>query len=64
MTPTIIGLTGFFALLSLSGSGISNFSVVALTGAYGTPLSLANLALTAYLARRRSGYWPAGSSPT
>ena len=25
LTPTIIGLTGFFALLSLSGSGISNF---------------------------------------
>ena len=36
LTPTIIGLTGFFALLSLSGSGISSFSVVALTGAYGT----------------------------
>jgi hypothetical protein len=39
LTPTIIGLTGLFALLSLSGSGISNFSVVALTSALGTPLS-------------------------
>ena len=44
LTPTIIGLTGFYALLSLSGSGISNFSVIALIGAFGTPLSAANLA--------------------
>ena len=36
LTPTIIGLSAFFALLSLSGSGISNFSVVALTSAFGT----------------------------
>src|SRR5439155_984471 len=47
LTPTILGLTGFFALMSLSGSGISNFSVVALTSAFGTSLSVANLALTA-----------------
>jgi hypothetical protein len=39
LTPTIIRFTGFFALLSLSGSGISNFAVVALIGAFGTPLS-------------------------
>jgi hypothetical protein len=49
------GLTGFFALLSLSGSGISNFSVVALTGAFGTPLSAANLALTGYLSAQALG---------
>jgi FSR family fosmidomycin resistance protein-like MFS transporter len=55
LTPTIIGLTGFFALLSLSGSGISNFSVVALTGAFGTPLSAANLALTGYLSAQALG---------
>jgi MFS family permease len=55
LTPTIIGLTGFFALLSLSGSGISNFSVVALTSAFGTPLSAANLALTAYLSAQALG---------
>src|SRR5579884_518932 len=48
-TPLIIGLTGFFALLSLSGSGLTNFSVVALGSAYGTPVSLASLALTVYL---------------
>src|SRR2546423_1564398 len=49
LTPTILGLTGFFALMSLSGSGISNFLVVALTSAFGTSLSVANLVLTAYL---------------
>ena len=55
LTPTIIGLTGFFVLLSLSGSGISNFSVVALTSAFGTPLSAANLALTGYLSAQALG---------
>jgi hypothetical protein len=42
LTPTIIFLTGFFVLLSLSGSGISNFSVVALGSAFGTPLAAAS----------------------
>jgi MFS family permease len=55
LTPAIIGLTGFFALMSLSGSGISNFSVVALTSAFGTSLSVANLALTAYLSFQALG---------
>jgi FSR family fosmidomycin resistance protein-like MFS transporter len=55
LTPAILGLTGFFALMSLSGSGISNFSVVALTSAFGTSLSAANLALTAYLSAQALG---------
>ena len=55
LTPAILGLTGFFALMSLSGSGISNFSVVALNTAYDTPLSVANLALTAYLSTQALG---------
>jgi MFS family permease len=55
LTPAIIGLTGFFALLSLSGSGISNFAVVALTEAFGTPLAIANLALTAFLVAQAFG---------
>src|SRR5712691_3685967 len=55
LTPTMLGLTGFFALMSLSGSGISNFSVVALTSAFGTSLSVANLALTAYLSAQALG---------
>jgi MFS transporter, FSR family, fosmidomycin resistance protein len=48
-TPAILGLTVFFILLSLSGSGISNFSVVALMSADGLSFRAANLALTAYL---------------
>jgi MFS family permease len=48
-SPALLGLTAFFALLSLSTSGISNFSVVALMNAYGFPFAAANLALTAFL---------------
>jgi MFS family permease len=48
-TPALFSLTVFFVLLSLSSSGITNFSVVALMSAYGLPLSAANLALSAYL---------------
>ena len=48
-TPALLSLTVFFVLLSLSSSGITNFSVVALMSAYGLPLSAANLALSAYL---------------
>lgn len=48
-SPAILGLTVFFVLLSLSTSGISNFSVVALMSAYAVPFSAANLALTAFL---------------
>src|SRR5215472_6802105 len=36
-TPAIFGLTVFFVLLSLSTSGINNFSVVALMGGYDAP---------------------------
>src|SRR5829696_1829887 len=60
LTPTILGLTAFFALMSLSGSGISNFSVVALTSAFGTSLSAANLALTAYLTAQALGVLAGG----
>ena len=48
-SPAILGLTVFFILLSLSTSGISNFSVVALMGAFALPFATANLALTAFL---------------
>jgi len=48
-TPAILGLMVFFILLSLSTSGISNFSVVALMRGYALPFSTANLALTAFL---------------
>ncbi|MGH7036560.1 MAG: MFS transporter, partial [Stellaceae bacterium] len=48
-TPAILALSVFFMLLSLSGNGLSNFSVVALMNAYGDPFAIANWALTAYL---------------
>jgi MFS family permease len=49
VTPTIIVLTAFFMLLSLSTAGIGNFGVVALMSGYGTTFSTANIALTALL---------------
>jgi MFS family permease len=49
VTPTIIVLTAFFMLLSLSTAGIGNFGVVALMSGYGTSFSTANIALTALL---------------
>jgi MFS family permease len=48
-SSTILRLTFFFVLLSLSSGGIQNFSVVALDRAFGVPLGMANAALTAYL---------------
>jgi len=49
LTPTVIGLIGFFTLLSLSSGAINNFSVVALVSLYGITLPAANAALTAFL---------------
>ena len=49
ITPTLIVLTIFFMLLSLSNAGIGNFGVVALMNGYGASFSSANIALTAYL---------------
>ena len=49
LTLTLIVLTIFFTLLSLSNAGIGNFGVVALMSGYGASFSSANIALTAYL---------------
>jgi MFS transporter, FSR family, fosmidomycin resistance protein len=49
LSPAVIGLTGLFALLSLSSGAISTFSVVALVALYGVQFSAANAALSAYL---------------
>ena len=49
LTPTVLGLVAFFTLLSLSTGALNNFSVVALGALYGTSLSVANAALTAFL---------------
>src|ERR1700736_5548667 len=49
ITPTLIVLTIFFMLLSLSNAGIGNFGLVALMSGYGASSSNANIALTAFL---------------
>lgn len=49
VTPTVLGLVAFFALLSLSTGALTNFSVVALVSLYGVTLSVANVALTVFL---------------
>jgi FSR family fosmidomycin resistance protein-like MFS transporter len=49
LTPAVIALVGFFALLSLSSGALTNYSAVALISVYGLSLSSANLALSAFL---------------
>ena len=49
VTPAVLGLVGFFALLSLSSGALTNFSAVALVALYGVTLSVANAALTVFL---------------
>jgi FSR family fosmidomycin resistance protein-like MFS transporter len=49
LTPAVLSLVGFFALLSLSSGALTNYSAVALVSVFGTSLSLANLALSAFL---------------
>jgi MFS family permease len=60
MTPAIIVLTVFFTLLSLSNAGITNFGVVALMNGYGSSLSAANIALTAFLGASAIGVLAGG----
>ena len=54
-SPAILSLTLFFTLLSLSTGALTNFSVVALHALYATPLSVANLALSGFLAATAIG---------
>jgi MFS family permease len=49
LTPAVLSLVGFFALLSLSTSGLNNYSAVALVSMYGITLSAANIALSSFL---------------
>lgn len=60
VTPTLIMLTIFFTLLSLSSAGIGNFGVVALMNGYGATFSAANLALTAYFGASAIGVLAGG----
>jgi MFS family permease len=49
LSPTVLRLTLFFMLLSLSTSGLQYFSVAAFTAGYGMDVGPANAALTGYL---------------
>jgi MFS family permease len=60
VTPTLIVLTIFFMLLSLSNAGIGNFGVVALMSGYGASFSAANVALTAFLGSSAVGVLAGG----
>jgi sugar phosphate permease len=60
MTPAILMLTLFFTLLSLSQNGINSFGIVALMSGYGSSLSSANIALTAFLAASAIGVLAGG----
>ena len=60
LTPALLGLTAFFALLSLSTGAITNFSVVALHALYGVTLTIANGALSAFLCATAIGVLAGG----
>ena len=49
LTPAVISLVGFFALLSLSTGALQNYAAVSLVGVYGFSLSAANIALSSFL---------------
>ena len=49
LTPTVLALVLFFAMISLSMGGVNNFAVVALVDGFGATLTSANVALTAFL---------------
>ena len=59
-TPAMIGMILFFVVLSLSTSGLTNFSVPALMRGYHLPFAAANLALTAYLTATAFGVLTGG----
>jgi FSR family fosmidomycin resistance protein-like MFS transporter len=49
LSPPILLNLGFFVLLAMTTGGLYNYSVVALGALYGTPLGIANTALTGNL---------------
>ncbi|MBK1662387.1 MFS transporter [Paracraurococcus ruber] len=49
LTPAVVMLTAFFALLSLSLGGVTNFSVAALVDGRGVDFAVATMALSGFL---------------
>lgn len=60
LTPTVLGLTAFFTLLSLSTGAIQAYSVVALDQLFGVSFEIANTALSCFLAATALGVLAGG----
>jgi len=60
LTPTILLNLGYFMLLSIMGSGLNTYLVVALGALYATPAEVANVALTGLLAANAVGILAGG----
>ncbi|GAC1337518.1 MAG: MFS transporter [Beijerinckiaceae bacterium] len=61
LTPAVLSLTGFFALISLSSTGINNFAGAGLQGSQAMSLGAANAALTAFLLATAFGVLAGGA---
>ena len=62
MSPPILLNLLFFVMITFSTTGVQNYSVVALNEAFGTPIGIANTALTANLMLSASACWSAACS--
>lgn len=60
ITPQVLSLMAFFAVIGMSGGGISGFSVVAMNAHHGTALGVASLALSFYLGASALGVLAGG----
>ncbi len=60
LTPAILINLAFFMLISIMGSGLNTYLVVALGALHGTPNTVANAALTALLAMNAAGVLAGG----
>ena len=60
ITPKVLSLIAFFAVIGMSGGGISGFSVVAMNAHHGTALGVASLALSFYLGASALGVLAGG----
>jgi FSR family fosmidomycin resistance protein-like MFS transporter len=60
LSPAILLNLAFFMLISIMGSGLNTYLVVALGALHGTPTAVANIALTALLAMNAAGVLAGG----
>lgn len=60
ITPQVLSLVAFFAVIGMSGGGISGFSMLAMNAHHGTPLEVASVALSFYLGASALGVLAGG----